>query len=187
MARAFKVNGECMVKVKGNVNSAIAALSELGLVDANGVTVTPEFRHDPINIDAYGGQIPPEKQYMLAQARVNMGLIHLDRDVLDACLREAMGGAPAVGQTARAGTLMGGNAVRFAAGNHYVGLNILSPVDNKPWRFLHAHLEGSTPVNVGTRVSTWQLTWTAIPYQVDPWNAGNGAAGVAIWDHVLDT
>jgi hypothetical protein len=187
MARSFKVNGEVMVKVKGNPNSAIAALSELGLCDEGGVTVTPEFRHDAIQLDAWGGQVPPEKQFMLMQARITMGLIHYDRDVVDACIREAAGGAAAVGAVARAGTLMGGNVARLLAGNHYVGLNLLSPVENKPWRFLTAHLEGSVSVNIGTRRSVFQLTWSAIPYSADPWNNGNGAAGVLVWDHTLDT
>lgn len=186
MARDYFINGESLVKVKGGVNSGIATLSELGLADGP-IRVSPELHHRPIQVDAAGGEVPPEEQYFCARARVSMTLVHFDRDVVDAVVRESMAGAAAIGQNARAGTRMGGGVARFAAGYHYVGVNILSPVGNKPWRFLHCRIDGSLDTPLGTEKSTFTLNWVAIPYVVDPWNNGNGMAGVAVWDHVLDT
>src|SRR5581483_5195340 len=141
MGRDFQINGETMVYVKGSNASAIASITELGLSEGP-ITLTLDFRHRDINVDAWGGEIPPEVQVMLAAVNISMPLIHLDRDILDTCIRESMGGAPAIGQLARAGARMGNNTVRFSAANHYIGLNLASPVGNKPWRFFTSYLTG---------------------------------------------
>ena len=118
---------------------------------------------------------------------VTMNLIHVDRAVLDVCLQEAMGGAAAVGALVRAGTRLGGNNARFAAGNHFISLNISSPITNKPWRFPYAFMTGpAAQFPLGTEKSVFVIQWRAIPYTQDPWNAGLGSAGAIIWDHTSD-
>ena len=99
-----------------------------------------------------------------------------------------MGGAASIGALARAGTRLGGGNARLAVGWHYIGLNIQSPIANKPWRFYAAYMTGP-PMDhpLGTEKSIITVNWRAIPYAVDPWNSGSGAAGVALWDHDLDT
>lgn len=194
MTRAWFVNGETMVAVKGNVNTSIAALTYLGLA-VDQVSVTPDFRHQEINVNAWG-EIPAEIQWMNGAVMIHMNLVNFDIDVLDICLQESMGGATALGSVGRAGQLMGNNVARFAAGNHFIGLNLLSPVAGKPYRFWYAYL-AAPPITfpLGVDKSIISLNWRAIPYSPDPWGgataqpgtvAGTGAAGAVIWDRTLD-
>lgn len=196
MARDFIINGETMVAVKGRTDSAIASLTNLGLADT-GIQISPQFYHDEINVDAWG-QAPVDVQFMLASVTVRMTMIHYDNSVLDTCVQLSMGGAPAIGQTNRAGQRLGNGLARFApalanpgtgynGGNNLIGLNLSSPVLGKPWRFLYAFLS-TQPATwpLGTKRSATQLTWTAIPYTTDPYNGGLGAYGATIWDHSTD-
>lgn len=191
MARDFYINGETMVYVKGRSDSGIGTLQELGL-STGPVTVSFDFRHRDINVNAWGDEIPPEVQWMLAGANVSMNLVHYDPSILDICVMESMAGAPAIGQMRRAGARMGNNGVRFAAGgllgNHFIGLNLASPVAGKPWRFYFSYLTQS-PIQypLGTEKSVVTLNWRAIPYTTDPWGGGTGAQGTPLWDHTLDS
>ena len=187
MARDFFINGESMVAVKGNVNTSFSSLTNFGL-SLGPIRVSLDFRFREINIDAFGGEIPVDVQYMLSGATVHMDLINIDRDLLDAVLRESMGGVSTIGQVGRAGTRLGGGNARFAAGWHYVGLNILSPIGNKPWRFYAAYLMG-TPLEItlGTEKSSHSMAFRCIPYATDPWGGGTGAANVPLWDYTLDS
>jgi hypothetical protein len=191
MARDFFINGESLVLVKGRADSSIGTLSQLGLTDGP-IRVRLESRYLEIQVDAWGSEIPAEVQYKLSAVDISMNLVHLDRDVLDVCLMESMGGAPVIGQTARAGARLGNGLGRFAAGgalgNHYIGLNITSPVASKPWRFFFTYLVGP-PMEfpLGTERSIVTLNWRAIPYTTDPYGAGTGAYGASIWDYTLET
>lgn len=186
MARDFFINGENMVWVKGSSASNIANLSELGLSEQP-IRVSPEFRHGEITLSAWGNQIPVEVQFMLAAVNITLTLINFDRSVLDYCVQESMGGAAAIGTMPRAGSRLGNGAARFAATNHFIGLNIASPVGGKPWRFYATYLPGN-PIEfpLGNERSTVTMTWRAIPYAADPWNGGAGASGIPLWDHTLD-
>lgn len=190
MARAFFINGESMVSVKGNVNSNISSLSQLGLSDGP-IRVTPDFRHRDVIVDATGPEIPNDIQCFLAAVNINMTLVHFDRSVLDYCMQESLAGMGTnntVGQMPRAGTLMGNGAARFAAGNRYIGLNILSPVATKPWRFYFAYITGP-PMEfpLGTEKSIVTVNWRVIPYSVDPWGGGTGSLNSPLWDHTSDS
>ena len=186
MARDYFINGECLVRVKGATNSTIANLSELGLAD-NPIRVSYEFKHSDIKVDAWGS-VPPESQFMLAVANVSMTLVHIDRTVLDECVRLSMGGGSAVGVFPRAGTRMGGGGARFATTNNLIGLNLTSPVGSKPYRFLYSYLSAPPlEIPLGVEKSIFTLQWRVIPYTIDPWNNGLGAAGTALWDHTADT
>lgn len=189
MARNYFVMGETMVAVKGRSDSTIAALSNLGLTSEQ-IRIGVEYKHLPIQVNAYG-QVPPESQGMGMLARVNMQLVHFDESVLNACIQEGLAGAPSIGTLGHAGALMGNGLARFgpggAAGNHFIGLNILSALGQSPWRFYFAQLAGN-PMSwpLGTERSLVDLQWTAFPYSVDPWNGGNGSFGVPVWDRTAD-
>ena len=194
MARDFFINGECLVRVKGNVNTTISSLSELGLSE-DPIVVTPDLKHTDLNLDAWGSEVPADVQFKLAAVTVRMKLIHFDRAVLDTCLIESMAGAGniagagLIGMLARAGRRMGGGNARFAANNHFIGLNLTSPSEaNKPWRFYSAYLTGPPmEMPLGTEKSVVALNWRVIPYTQDPWGGGTGADGVRLWDHSQDT
>lgn len=191
MARDYFISGESLVLVKGRADSAIGSLAQLGLTDGP-IRLTFESRYLEIQVDAWGGEIPAEIQYKLSAVQISMNLVHFDRDVLDVCLLESMGGAPTLGTTGRAGARMGNGLPRFAAGgvlgNHFIGLNITSPVAAKPWRFFYTYLVGP-PMEfpLGTERSIVTLNWRAIPYAVDPYNGGLGAFGSPLFDYTLDT
>lgn len=189
MARAYYINGETMVAVKGPAGSAIASLTNLGLADSP-IVLRFDVNHDDIAVDAYGGALgpPPEIQAFLTDVQISMSLVHFDADVLDICTRLALGGATSIGQLPHAGQLLGNGQARFGASNNYVGLNLYSPVGGKPWRFYFTYMTGPALVfPLGTRRTIAQVNWRCIPYSVDPWNAGLGAFGQVLWDNVLDT
>ncbi len=186
MARDLLINGETMVYVKGNVTTQISGLTELGL-SSDQIRIRPNFRYLDIMVNAWGNAFPIDVQNMLTDVNITMTLVHYDQVVLDICLRESMGGAAAFGTLPRAGSRLGGGVARFAAGNHYVGLNLASPVNNKPYRFYFAYLDGP-PIELplGTERSLVTCNWRAVPYTVDPWNAGVGSLGTVIFDNILD-
>lgn len=189
MARDYQINGEVMVFVKSNPASTIGTLTQLGLSDSS-ISWAPVFKHMDIAVDAWGGDNgpPPEVQCFLQEVNISMTLVHFDRAVLEECMRLSVGGGAVEGSLPRAGSRMGNNAARFAAGNNYIGLNLSGPVSNRPMRFYFAYLTGQ-PVTypIGTRRSVVSMNWRAIPYTQDPWNSGAGALGTVIYDHVLDT
>jgi len=188
MARDFQINGPCLVQVKGSSSSAIGTLQQLGLSDQPIVVSIIDRRLD-IQVDAWG-QVPPEVQFMNAEALVQMTLVHYDRTILNACVAESMAGANAgaVGTLPVTGARMGNNAARFAATNHYIGLNLTSPVGGLPYRFFYSFLTGPmAEVPVGAERSIVRLNWRVIPYTTDPYGNGAGAGGQALWDNTLDT
>lgn len=188
MARDYFLNGETLVSVKGPTGSTIASLTELGLAESP-IVVTPHFRHKAIKVDAWGDGAP-ETQFFLASVTVSMSLVHIDRTVLDECIRLAMAGGAgvgtAVGRLPRAGARMGNGGARFASNNNYIGLNLYSPVGNKPWRFYFAYLMDPLSSPLGTERTPFGLQWQVDAYTVDPWNSGSGASGTTLWDHQLD-
>lgn len=190
MARAFHVNGESLVLVKGRSDSAIGSLSQLGLC-SDSIRITLDFRHLDVPVDAYG-QSTAETQFMGAEARIAMTLVHYDKAILNACLMESLAGAPTYGTIGRAGQLMGNGLALFAAGgvngNHYISLNITSPVDGVPWQFYTSYLT-APPIEypLGTERSLVFLNWRAIAYSTDPYNGGTGSYGVPLYSSTLAT
>lgn len=184
-----------MVLVKGPAGSAIAELTQLGLSE-DSVGVDLDAKHQDIKVNAWGnGFVPAEEQVFIASAGVSMRLVNFDPDVLEECYRLGMA-APVFGQAGRTGARMGGNNARFAAGNNYIGLNITSPVSNRPYRFFYARLTSRLVLPHGTERQVATATWLAIPFTNDPFGggtaqpntaAGTGSLGAQIWDHTLDT
>lgn len=187
MARAFFINGESLVQVKGRSDSSIGSLSELGLAEGP-IRVRPRNFHKDINVDAWG-MAPPDVQWMLGDLTVAMTLIHFDPAVLETCLMLSQGGGQAsVGQFNRAGTLMGNNTARFGAGNNYIGLNITSPVASRPYRFYYAYLpDDAIDWPLGTEKSVVELRWRVVPFTTDPYGGGTGARNYILWDRTADT
>lgn len=186
MARDFFINGPCLVRVKGNVNSGFSSLTELGLSEGD-VTVTPNTRHRDINVNAWGPEIPADLQFFLADLHVSMVLVHFDRTVLDLVYNESVGGPSAIGQMGRAGQRMGANSLRFAPNNHYIGLNLTSPDGGVPWRFFFAYMTGPPfSMPLGTERSLVPVSFRVIPYTLDPYNNGLGATNYPLWDYSQD-
>lgn len=199
MARDFYIPGQSLVLVKGNVNSSIAALSQLGLA-SDQIRVSFELRQLEIAVNAFGnldaGGVPAEIQNMLAACTISMNLVHVDAAVLQAAFNESLGaGAVTFGTMPRTGARLGNNSARFTANNHYVGLNIACPVGPQNFRFLYSYMTGS-PIEIplGTERSEIAVQFRAIPYPEadpdnpgDPWGAGLGSLGCRLFDNVLDT
>lgn len=188
MARDYFIAGEVMAYVKGRAGTGIANLTELGL-SSEQVRLTFSFKNKGIAVDAWGGELgpPAEIQVFLASVQIQLILVHFDPAVLDICMQESLGGTSAPGRMARAGARMCNNSVRFSATNHFISLNLASPVGNKPWRFYHAYLsEPPVAWPLGTERSAVTTNWTAIPQATDPWNGGLGAFDAILWDNILD-
>lgn len=190
MGRRYFVNGETMVYVKGCSSTAIGSLQELGLAQGP-INISFDYRSKDVSPDAWGNEIPNDVQSFLSAATITMDLIHYDPNILEVCLTESLAGAPAAGQQNHAGALMGNGQPRFTGGqngNHFIGLNLASPIGQIPWCFLFSYLQGN-PVSIplGTEKSITRCTWRAIPYSTDPWGTGLGAYGVQWYSHVLDT
>ncbi len=187
MGRDYYINGESMVTVKGMTGTGIATLQQLGL-STDPIVYNFEFRHRDIIVDAHGPELPADVQAFLAAVNITINFIHFDPAILDICQRESLGGGAGPGTMTRAGTRLGGGVDRFQAGNHYIGLNVSSPVQSKPYRFLHAYLTGpAVQIPVGTEKSVVSTNWRCIPYQADPWGNGLGAQGLVVWDNTADT
>lgn len=189
MARDFFINGESLVLVKGRQDqSVLASLQQLGLSDDR-IRVSFQTKHRDLTVDAWG-EAPPDVQWKNTTGTVSMTLIHFDPTVLEACLLESFAGnGTGLG---RAGQRMGNNQPRFgpggAGGNHYIGLNIVSPVAAVPWRFYFAYLaEQPLEWPLGTEKSIVQLNWRIIPYTQDPYGNGLGSSNTPFYDHTLDT
>lgn len=196
MARNFFVNGEVSVRVKGAQNSPLGnTIAELGLC-SDSVTITPNFRHMDVQLDAWGGTNGPpnEIQWMLADVAISLSLVHYDPDILNTCLRHAMGGRATIGLMARAGTRLGNSVAVTAANNLFVQLYLSSPIGGRPWYFPATYLTGPPVVYpIGVERSIVQANFRAIPYAPDPagtgYTGGNvtGAQDVVLWDNTTIT
>lgn len=195
MARDFIINGETLVKVKGAEGAFTNdGPNELGLT-VDQVTVVPRWKHLDILADDFGPDIPAELMWNLADVIILMTLIHFDEGVLDRCMAQSMGGAKddngvlyAAGIMAGAGRQMGAMKALFDANNHFISLNLLSPVLNRPWRFPKSVLaENPVQYPLGVEKSAVKLVWRAIPYQVVNEDTEVKSAGSILWDRILDT
>lgn len=173
MARDYFINGESLVKVS---NQAIGGVQELGLTDSP-IQLSFQPHHMDIRVDAMGGQVPPDIQFMSMEARISMSLIHFDLSVLNACISASNAGG-GLGTMPRAGSLMGGGVALGAAGNNYITVGITSPVAANPFKFYACYLT-DYPWPLGTEKSVVHITWRAIAYAVDP----QTALGVVVWDN----
>ena len=186
--RSYVVNGEAMVMVKGGGHwgpsgSAMTQTTQLGLA-SEGIEIKPKFHHMGIKTDDYGGplaEIPAEVMYLLGEVDIYMKLIHYDVGILGCCLVDAQAGGTLgpfgptglisgflitnEGKMAGAGSLLGNGVPTFSSGNHFISLNILSPVLGYPWRFPSSYLaERPVEIPLGNQTTIAHLHWRAIPY-----------------------
>lgn len=139
-----------------------ASLWELGLT-SDQIRVIPKYFHQDRLVDDYGPNVPAETTWYLGECQIQMTLLHYDPVILEACVAESMCGKE--GFMVRAGRPMGQGKPLFASGNHYISLNLLSPVLNYPWHFPSAYLaDMPMTVPLGTEKSAVVLNWRAIPY-----------------------
>lgn len=201
MPRDIQIAGEMLVKVKGNLGSNIATLSELGLTEGP-IRIIPTYYHQDLLVDDYGPNVPANVLQNLLECRIVMNLIHYDPDVLDTCLAESLGGGTFGTIAFGAGQPLGDLGPRFGGTNHFISLNLVSDLDgvtNKNWRFLTTYLcEQPEEYPIGTEKTVVRLNWRAIPYfdQVggDPDLSGPTlnqtteiqSSGVVVFDHDLD-
>lgn len=165
MGRAFQIFGETLVKVKGNNQTSIASVSELGLASGM-ITIVPRFYHQDVHSSDFGPNAPPEVIWNLADVAISMTLVHYDQDILDEVISESMCGAVDGTLINGAGQPMGGAWPVLTFPCHFMHLNLINgPALIKPWRFLAAYLTGM-PVSLplGTEKSAVSLNWRAIPY-----------------------
>lgn len=181
MARLYFDNGECMVTVK----NAQIPFTQLGLAQ-DPIDLSFDVQHFDIKVDTWGPLVAPERQMMLGGATLTMNLVHFDQAVLDQCVQQAFCVTTAAGTMPRAGTLMGNNAALQTAGNYYLQVMLSSPVAGKPWCFFACYLTGN-PLQfpIGTERTVARTTFKVIPYPPngDPWNNGQGALGVVLWNN----
>ena len=186
MARDWYINGPSMVSVKGATDTSIDTLTELGLT-TDQISVSPTWKQSDMEVNAWWGA-PPEVQIQLAMVTITCNLINIDYAILQECIRLSQGGSSAEGTLAIAGALLGNGKARFEAGNNLIGLNISSPVEENPWRFLYCHLTSQPlQVDLGSEKSIWRTQWRCIPYDVDIYNNGSGSDGYVLYDHTADT
>jgi hypothetical protein len=187
MVRDIQINGECLVSVRGGAHLSggpLGVLTELGL-SADDVRIIPRFFHRDQAVAGFGPNVPAEVQWMLSEVYVRMSLVHYDKDALQVCVAEAMGGAditvsPIPGLTFSDGTLVGaGQSLgryrpALASGCHYISLNLTSPVEQLPWRFPTVYLaESPVEYALGTKAQQVQLNWRVIPYVTPPRLSGS--------------
>ena len=199
MGRNLVINGEAMTWVKfgkhiGITNSVPGVsgsqvLFELGLASEE-IRVTPKYNHMDLPADDYGRETSPETLWMGAECNVQMTLVHYDPYVLDAIMNESMGGfelGEDPGVLAPIGRPMGANVPMYSSGNHYMSLNILSPVQDMPYRFRTGYLTGP-PVEIplGTSRTLAKLNWRFIPYARPNASGEVYSSGVVLWDRELD-
>lgn len=188
MPRNFYINGPTLVQVKGKTGSSIATIQELATCESP-IRISLQVFNLDIRADAFG-DIPPEVQFMGAIVTVSMSLVNFDKAILNECLRLGMGGAATVGYLPQTGTRMGGPGVRFDSNYNFIGLNLTSPAEGTPYRFLNSQLFGSPFEHpLGAERSITALNWRCIAWNPggDPYNSGQGFGGLPIWDHVLDS
>lgn len=206
MARGFVIPGEAMVSVRGPAGFFPSDnANKLGLA-TDEIQVRPSLNKLDVKVNAWG-EDPVDVQQMGGEATITMNLVHVDRTILDTCIKLAMGAAVAntPGTFGRAGLLMGNGLAMFNAGNRLISLNITSPIGgggravdgDRPWHFLSCYLADNPVVfPVGVQRSIIAVTWRAICYTNDPWgdsagvqtgtSAGTGKAGAVLWNHTLD-
>ena len=190
MARDFYVANEVMVAVKlgqhwsgvstvgATSGSYITSLTQLGLT-AKPVRILPRYYHTDIHADDFGPRVPAELMYNLAEVRVQTELVHYDSLLARICWAESQAGAtrplntngvpgpvPNEGFLAPAGSLQGNGLPRFASGNYYIGLNLITGPQTLDWRFYSAVLtEAPWELPIGSEKSVLVMNWRCIPYR----------------------
>lgn len=178
-----------------------STFAELGLAEEK-VYIRPDYRHRQLIQNDFGPDIPAELHWMLAAVDIQFTLIHYDKNVLDYCMSESMGGTINLGGVQQfagilqpAGVTLGRGLFPQESGCHYISVNILSPQLAFPWRFRTTYLN-IQPVEIplGTERSAVMCNFRAIPYipletvfsQQGTPQLDAVSSGIVLWDHQLD-
>lgn len=196
MARGFQIFGEFIVEVSGNL---FLDKEQLGLT-VEPARVVPRYNHREVVTDDFGPDVPVEILFNMADAIIYLSLVHYDSDVLDKCMRAAMGGGGAdSGNSDGDGAMDGfmgpaGRPLGFAralgtAANFFTTV-YLTPADDatiRPYRFKACYLN-SHPFELpyGTARSIAKIAWKCIPYQQLTTSEIASTDGVALWDRTSD-
>lgn len=199
MVRAYHINGETMVSVKGG-HPGLLALTQLGLA-SDSIDIYPTFFEQGKLTDDFGPHVPAEIMRMLAWVDIEMTLVHYDIETLAALMTAMLGvyptdgsiqaGAPLLGDgtCGGAGVLMGKGLAVGTANNLFTSVNLLSAVPTEvPWRFYACSLsEQPVKYPIGTKHSLVHLVFRAIPYMVPNEEGEWISEGAVIFDHIADT
>lgn len=184
MARGYQINGETLISVRGNDNTA----KELGLASES-VQVIPRWSHSDMKVNDFGPETPPDVQFQLAEVIIKFALIQFDDAVLKYCITEAMAGGTE-GVINSAGVPMGGGWPVYTAKCHFMRMLLTSPQLGKPWRFMASYML-NPEYPLGTTASIVPQSWRVIPYREGTVTQGGTvltipaeikAAGIVLWD-----
>ena len=205
--RDFQINGESLVRVKFGAHwtSGLATLSgvpqpsnpgvyELGLA-LDAVRIIPKYVHSDIFVDDYGPEVPAEVLANIAECQIRMNLVNYNKNVLDVCLSESLGGRPIgisgayMGMMAGAGIPLGNGRPLGASGCHYISLNILSEQLDFPWRFRASYMPvRPLELPLWPQYSKAAVEFRAIPYVYPPaLTVLSGTGGVIIGSGVFQS
>lgn len=194
MAREYMVFGECMVKVRGPAGSIIEEITELGLASES-IRLTPRYNHLDILTDDFGPNVPVEVLSHLADANLQMTLVHYDPQILDYCMYLAMGGRGPISSTNDWDGSLSPAAVPLGLGaplhdeiNNYVSVYLVpaSYTTTVPYRFPACYLDAK-PLEIpfGTERTLVKLNWRVIPYQEFTTGEITSEQGHRLWSHEI--
>lgn len=206
MPRQFNIAGQTMVQIVGPAGSLFAGTfawngsatgvlgggAQLGL-SVKPIEVTIDIISDPVIVNAYGPDNPIDEQVFGGTGMLRMELVHFDPVMLGEVVRLSRGANPTgaalaatEGTLNTAGSLRGNNSLLGSATNSLMTVSLTSPVGNfLPYTF-HACYLRERPIvfPLGAERTIVQLTWNALAYTIDPWNAGAGSLGIPIYSRV---
>lgn len=147
----------------------------MGLSDNNGkVTVKVNPRYLDIDIDGWSPGVTHDRQIFPFDAMVTMSLVHFDATVLSNAMKNSVLSATE-GTEVTGGTLLG-------AGGGLKTLSLSSPGPAATtWQFNAVYLREGYEFPLGAERSVVRITFHAVPYTSDPYNAGQGAGGVVVY------
>lgn len=165
MPRGWFINGDSMIRVKGGLHMSggrIGVLSELGLAKDQ-IKITPRIGYEEVNPTGWGVS-PADLNTQGGEILISCTLIDIDYDVLKVCENESRA-VEVDGTLAPTGEFLGGLKSVHSSGNHFFTLNISSPVEQRPIRFLSVAMH-ETPyvLPLGNDASEVEVTFRAIPY-----------------------
>lgn len=215
MAADFQILGGAVIAIRGGAHLSgmqgatplfsgnATTPTILGLTDKSPIHISPVFRTSELHVDDYGNQVPIDIVRKLAEVRITFNLIHFDRQVLNVCISEALGGqsipnadlfaGPIVseGMFAPAGQSLGRNRPLYASGCHFIQLRF-ETYENTAlnWRFFSAYLDTAPlAIPIGTNAQMIQTSWRCIPYQVHSgyFTQSTGEDEVTVYPEILSS
>lgn len=153
MAYLMHVNGPALINY--GVQNSLGSLIYLGETDDR-VTLRFQEHEEDVHTDA-SGPTPADVQQWARICFISYRLVVWDNVVLGDFMSTKVGGRTyGHGTVAPPGLLLGQNGAMKT-------VQVASPYEGLPWRFLYCHLHGSQEIPLGTRRSAFEMTMRAIP------------------------